>query len=225
MACGPVLYSPNYQSIPNINHKGDVSLEAAYAASENLEGFGASAAVAVGNKDGIGMALTRLSYSDEISQNRNTYIEIFYDRFGHLSNNKVRGMIMPGLGFGSLRWNEDGDGSLESGFVKLFVRPTIGFRSDFFEAYGTAQLGLVNYTKTSLSTDDQWLREDVGRFYEKNSKIAFEPSITLRGGGKHVKAMTQGAWTTLGLKNDLFLTDEFTFTIGIQLSIIPTSGR
>ena len=226
MACGPVVYSPNYQSIPNINHKGDVSLEAAYAVSTNLDGLGASAAVAVTDNDGIGISVTHLTYSDDISQNRNTYVELYYDRFGHLSNNKVHGMIMPGIGFAGQRWNEDGDGSLESGFVKLFVRPTIGYRSDYFEVYGTAQIGFVNYTKNRFITNSELLRDELDRFFDKHSNsVAFEPSITLRAGGKHVKAMTQVSLTTLGFNNDLFLTDEYTFTVGIQFSIVPSSAR
>lgn len=189
-SCSPVPYGNVGQNVPMLKNKGEVSVTANYANTDDANGLGIQGAVAVDSS----LALMTSFYS--LKNNRNTdwkgsgkYFELGAGKYGLMGRSKFVFDVFGGVGFGGIKNNSGTGSALDLNFVKPFVQGSIGLSGKWIEVALTSRFALPVYTNYKNSLTDSSQHAQIAAYYEENkSRFVFEPGITFRFGYKSVKA-------------------------------------
>jgi len=93
-----------------------------------------------------------------------------------------------------------------SSFIKLFVQPTIGFSSDYFDVYFNCRIAYMNFLKIYTYSPTT----------NKQQSIFFEPAIGLQGGYKFIKLFLQLGFVFPTTKNNTFYYEPVFMNFGLR---------
>jgi hypothetical protein len=190
------MYVSNAVNAPLLREKGEVKL--------NVTQNDLQAAVAVSDHVAIMANGFYRNYKNDNYKHNGFQGELGMGYFKPLeSNNNLIFEAYGGIGLGKVfkqqefRNPENGNlylGSFEANGGKLFVQPSFGFATRFFDIALTPKFSLVKYT--SFSSDaypENELRNDYLYDNEitRSAYLFAEPAITIRGGYKFIKLQAQ----------------------------------
>ena len=233
-SCSPEIYNANALNVPLLAQKGNAKVSLGITASgEGVGLYNTNLQGAYAISDHIGIMLngmyhnyTRtytpfLSNTPRTDRHKEGFFEAGLGYFGPVGNStKWRGEIYSGWGMGrSKETNPNSNEALllESPYNRLFLQPSIGFVSRYFDAALSSRVSYLSVGKIN------WVGNT------SNGKIlrgaTFEPCLTLRVGYNKFKPFMQYSW--------LFYDDEllpavaieglvsklFTVQIGISLNL------
>lgn len=218
LSCSPKYYSPNTQNVPLLSEQGEVQVNLAGNASQ-VEFQGAYAlAPNVGVQANGGLFIPK--ELDNGNGGSGKFLELGAGYFRPIGNRLVfetYGL----LGLGSMENHlpttvvdhPQTSGDISAGILRLGIQPSLGFRSDYFQAGVSARL--ANLVYRNIKGDLIFDGENQVDYLENNrSNLLFEPALTLRGGSKTVKLQTQIGYS-LNLVNSGFRQDQGYGTIAI----------
>lgn len=227
-SCSPVLYSTVGQNVPLLKEKGEVSMGAGLAVTNDGSGVSVQLSGAVSNHVALLGSYYSLSSESEDTDNwsgKGSYGEFAAGTFGPLN---AKGNLVYEI-FGGVGWGKiDNERNLSVANVKYFkpfVQPSFGFTSPWFEAAFTPRIGVVSYTDHTFKWDDPIEASYWENAFETNkTTLVFEPGITFRSGYKGIKLQMQYSYTTFDPwkayeNGDEPATNTDFFSIGINYMI------
>ncbi|HEY1039479.1 MAG TPA: hypothetical protein VGF30_08755 [Bacteroidia bacterium] len=204
-SCTTTLYTSNAVNVPLMREKGEVKfnltqndLQAAGAITNNigLMANGHFKNYKDGNyKHGGYLGEAGIGYFKPVQDNPNLIFETYGGLgMGHVY--KQQEFSSPGNGQTYL-------GKFETDAGKLFIQPSIGYASRYFDLAFTPRFSMIKYMNFSAEAyPENQLRDDYLYNNELTRSPYFfaEPAITIRGGYKYVKLQAQYG-LTLNLGN------------------------
>ena len=234
-SCSPEIYNANSLNVPLLAQKGNakIALSSTFAREKgggflnnNLQG-------AYALSDHLGIMVNGMyhnytrtytplfSTTQTTNRHKEGFIEAGLGYYGHVGNNsKWRGEIYGGFGLGKSKEtnpNNQDALTLESPYNRLFLQPSFGFVSKYFDAALSVRgsylsVGQVNWVGNTL--------------HGKTLKgTMWEPCLTIRAGKDRIKPFIQYAWLlhddklTPVVSFEGFLTRLFTLQLGISLNL------
>lgn len=194
--------------------KGEVSLAAGLASTDDAEGVALQAAAALDSSFAVISSFYSLSaVQGNDFDGKGRYFEVGAGLFG---KDRKKGMFVwdgyLGSGWGAIS-NESLNSTFDVAFFKPFVQGSIGLSTDYFEVALTSRIALLNYRKVEYAFFDPEYQIGAQNFKEdNNNKVLFEPGITIRGGYKNIKASLQICTSTFSLDSpyeDLSINSDF----------------
>ncbi len=237
-SCHHIYYAPNTANAPQLSEKGETRINALYTAGGYSEFQGGELQFAHAVSKNIGVMLngfaagktenvTRfLSNRSHVEKGSGAYIEGAGGYFMTLdTKRKWIADIYGGMGLGSVK-NDYGFGdNSKVGITKVFVQPSIGFKSTNFEIAFVPKLSLVNWKVTESkisSSENDAIRAEMTAIKSDPSFIAFEPASILRAGGKNFKVQVGFSFSSCNTADALFQngpTEPITAHLGISINL------
>jgi hypothetical protein len=227
-SCSPVLYSTVGQNVPLFKEKGEVSMGAGFATTNDGSGLSVQLSGAVSNRVALLGSFYSLSVAntgDDVWSGNGSYGELAAGTFGTLN---AKGNLVyeffGGIGSGKIE-NSRNTFKADVKYFKPFIQPSFGFTSMWFEAAFTPRIGVVSYTDHAFTWDDPaettyW----EAAFKNNKTTLVFEPGLTFRTGYKGIKLQMQYSYTTFDPWNaygngDKPATNTDFFSIGLNYMI------
>lgn len=234
-SCNPVLYSTVGQNVPMCTEKGEVALQAGYAASfgkdTDADGVTIQAGYAVSNSlavMGSYYSLKGLKEQGFIGSapsewdSKGSYMELGVGKYGTFTSKSFAWEVFVGLGSGAIKNNKFID-YVDCKLLKPFIQPSFGYISKYIDVIFTPRIGVVSYTSHSSSLVDPQQTQQTYDFFDSNKNtFVFEPGITIRGGYKSMKIQLQYNTTTFkaDINNDaITVVNKDYISIGIYFLI------
>ena len=233
-SCHHVYYAPNTPNIPMLTQKGETRINANYVSGADSEFEGAELQIAHAVKENFGLMANYFTASR--SEAVDSYTEsgkgsYFEAAAGYMKTldpkKKWVTEFYGGLGFGSVKNEYENRDFSNVGITKLFLQPSLSYKSAYFEVGFTPKLSLINWKvkdeKLGEGNDDA--RFDLAVIKADPSFFAFEPALLIRAGGKGFKIhgglsfSNYNAREYLGGQN---ITETLTGSLGISIDILPT---
>jgi hypothetical protein len=190
-SCSPVPYANVGQNVPLFKTKGEVRLGGHYSTTDDAAGVGLHAAAAIDSSFAIMSSfysLKSVGY-DNNWDGHGRYFEIGLGKFKTIRHSNFMYDVFAGVGFGSIKNNDNAGSSLNVNFMKPFLQSSIGLATPWFEVAFTPRFALVNNTNYENNLIDPNDYNQAENFFRKNkTKFVVEPGITLRAGYKGLKA-------------------------------------
>ena len=244
-SCTHVYYAPNTANAPLLSEKGETRINALYSAGgvSEFSGGELQLAHAVTKNFALmvnGMAVSR---SDEITdwdfnsgttgshteKGHGSYMEFAGGYFTTFDKSKKFVVeTFGGVGIGTAKNDYDFGDHSKVNSTKIFLQPSLGYKSAHFEMAFVPKLSFVNWTvkesRVSNQTDND--AQEIAAIENKPRFVAFEPALLLRAGGKNFKAQaslsfsntqstTNGGYRTDGLIEGL------NASVGISINLKP----
>jgi hypothetical protein len=247
-SCTHVYYAPNTANAPLLSEKGETRINALYASGAMSEFSGGELQIshAVSNHVAIMANGMTASKSDQVShwyswwdptvtyhteKGNGSYVEFAGGYFKALDKNKkwiVEGYS--GFGFGTAS-NDYGFGDRSKvSSTKFFVQPAIGYKGNHFETALVPKFSLVTWkmkSKTLLSNENSYLKEEFQVIEGKPDFLSFEPSLLLRGGGKNLKVQAALSYSfSRSTPNSTYsipdLIENLNVSVGVSINLKPS---
>lgn len=207
VSCTPPVYLPNSLNVPMLTEKNEGNI------GYNKPPAGHDLQISRAISDNIGLMIngTYLSNSRSDNYREHLFAELGIGFFSSQDEYLVREIYFgAGLGSNSLKEDvifESEDALVSAKYIRLFLQPTFGARTEGFEGGFSMRMCYVDFYNIKYSNID-FLR----------TKILFEPVVFLRVGPPVLQFQTQ-----LGLSLDPFkdpleilLYDELIFSFGFN---------
>jgi hypothetical protein len=243
-SCTHIYYSPNTANTPLFKEKGETRINGMYSTGLNSEFNGGELQLAHAVSKNFGVMLNGMFASKEekvddwgFNQNwsvtndyhkengKGSYLEVAGGFFKPLDEKKKWiGEIYAGVGFGGITNEyELGDYS-KVNHNKIFLQPSIGYRSKHFEAAMVPKVSFINWKakETRISQSDDYVKQDLSTIASKPGFVAFEPAFIFRGGSEHVKlqtAFSYSFWKSGQSDYGESLIEPLNWSIGISISL------
>jgi hypothetical protein len=218
-SCTHLYYAPNTANAPLLSEKGETRINGLISGGGESEFSGGElqAAHAITNSFGIIANWIAASKSEEISsfdwirpgpvhteKGKGSYVEFAGGYFKTLDKRKrVVFETYGGIGFGGVN-NDYGFGNVSKvNITKLFLQPSLGYKSNYFEVAFVPKISFVNWTvkENSLSASaNSYDKQALATIESKPHFVAIEPALLLRGGFKNVKL--QGSLSFSNVSSD-----------------------
>ena len=200
-SCVHYYYQPSANNVPLFKEKGEARIQAQASGGNDLSGFDAQTAYAVGNHTGLQLNFFHTGDKEQdIGVGRGNYIEAAAGYFHPLHNNHWIFETYAGIGHGSILnvYNSsdinDNSASSKFGVTKFFAQPSFGFRTKYFSMALSSKLGLASFSlvNSSLKKDGDYSYDaaDV-EFLNGKSFFLWEPGFMMRGGFEHFQVLFQ----------------------------------
>jgi hypothetical protein len=114
---------------------------------------------------------------------------------------------------------EQYNGSADLSFVKLFIQPSLGVKTDFFEIAVSTRVCRLSYTDINKNLyGSSYMIEELNSMADK-SHFFVEPALTLRGGGKNIKVQVQALYSGYLNSPRLYFGEELHLSAGLFITI------
>lgn len=216
--CIHSYYLPNTHNVPLLTEKKDVRISA--GTYQGLQtGFEFQGSYAVTNNIGLMGNAMAVSGTNSYGDSRIRYFDLGCGYFKPLNSHFVFETYAV-AGFGSARNTFESGSYNDANFTKLFVQPSIGYKSKFMDLALSFRLASLNFT--SLVNTGQIGGTDLTdiQFIQNNSNsFLSEPAITVRFGSDRLKLQGQYGWSFNMSHPEFPQGDKFYYSIGIAVSI------
>lgn len=234
-SCSHYYYAPNSNFTPLFTQKNEVSLnlhgslgweygggefQGAYALGEHLGVMG-SIFSATGEEGTVESEDKRYDKEDKDSGD-GTYYEAALGYFTALNKgDKYRKGVFEiygGVGRGNINNSFGAYRSVENSFTKLFVQPSLGYKSKAFDIAFSGKLSMVNVAFNGNSTDQSNEQSDLDdiRFIKDHPRsLMWEPALEAQLGWTPIKLKMQ-LTRSLNLTHSEYPQDDFVFAIGVN---------
>ncbi len=207
-SCSPE-YIPNMANTPMLDNKGEIQANVAAA----LSGTEIQAAYALTDNLGIMANSSFLSTTSDTTDDfhKHSIFEFgvgYFDDFSDIGRYEIYG----GFGTGKVKaYNEDlvfDEDITDAKFSKIFLQPSFGLKSDYFDGNLGARLALVkvNYQENTSESDESF-------------HPFIEPVVTVRAGIKNFKLVSQLGYSLPVGGEYVFDTQPFIFSIGLHMRL------
>jgi hypothetical protein len=166
---------------------------------------------------GLQLNFFTASHDDyEYGSGNGTYIEAASGYFKPTPDKHWVFESYAGIGTGSVINKYEKFESSKVGITKLFIQPSFGYSSKYFEMAVSSKFSNVNFhVKSSTVNSDSYEFENIKFLRSKKSFFLWEPGIMIRGGFKNLKFLAQ---LTHSISNDLKpIIDDTNFSLGIMI--------
>jgi hypothetical protein len=221
-SCSTTMYVSNAVNVPLLKEKGEVKI--------NVDQNDLQMSVAVGENLGVMVnGFYKSHTADNNYSHKGQLAEVGVGYFRPLGHENVIFETYGGIGVGTLSKRENFRAPDNSAYTasfsaqgtKLFLQPSIGYASRYFDVAFTPRFSFVKYTRfnSEYYTDLQLAEDYLDNDRIKDGMFAFaEPAITLRGGYKFIKLQLQyGLTMNMGTK-DIRHDNSFS-SIGLVLDL------
>lgn len=213
-----VAYIPSMHNVPLLKEEGDITV---HVTPTNFQG----AYAVTGN---IGLMLNGQFGGSSWNEGSgavayNSKRKFIEGAFGYylFDAEKKSFEIFGGAGTGSLSFENDFDFSDPQKYhakaSKFFIQPSVGISKDYFDVAVAVKFVNLNFYNVEI---DEYTEDELkfNKLYQldKNPFVFIEPSITVRGGGKHFKAHLQYLYSAKVIGNDINYMSKYLF-LGISL--------
>ena len=194
--CTHYFYLPNSHNVPLLHEKNDARLSlGSYTGTDgstSASGFEFQGSYAVTNKVGIMASYMHASGSSGEEYGRGAYADV---GAGYFTAGKSKHFVFETfgvIGYGGAENRFSNFATCKVNFTKVFVQPTLGYKSKNFDAAFSWRLASLHYA--SFGFNGQLTEADMNgiRTLETNPDfILSEPGITLRFGFEDLKIQVQ----------------------------------
>lgn len=200
VSCTHMYYAPNTANIPLLTEKDEMRINAFYASGSESKFRGGELQVAYALKKNWGVMLN--GFTGGRTENTGSYDEKGHGTYGEIGlgysttfdkNKFWVSEVYAGAGKGVVE-SDYGMGDRSTiGLTKIFLQPSLGFKSKHVEVGLSSRMGIVNWkTKESIimypKNADQL--PDLQYVADHPSFFVFEPGFIVRAGGENVKVQT-----------------------------------
>lgn len=209
------VYVPNAVNVPLLGTTGDAHINAA----AGMNGYDLQGACAVTDHIGVMLNTSFANRQSDSSDDfhRHSFFEAgagYYLPMGEIARFEAFG----GAGWGTVaglsasnsldtnNWFYYND-RVEGSFYRVFIQPSIGFTTDFFDMAVTTRT--VYFNAYELADDDS--------DWKTMSSFVFEPTLTMRAGYKHVMAHVQTGASIPFAGDDYFKWRPLILNVGIAV--------
>jgi hypothetical protein len=225
-SCSHYYYVPGAQNVPLFRDKNELRLSGSYGVGLETEGINIQAAYALTDK--IGIMTDFISAKGGNPSNHNYGKGSYFDgAVGYFKPLDKFGVfeIYAGLGrgdqyheYGSF-YNHQSTGYADLSFTKLFIQPSFGFTSDYFDIALSTRLSRIGFNilenNISGNTDSY---NDLSALSDKRH-LFLEPGITLRAGWKSVKVQIQAVYSRYLNNPRLYIGEEYHISLGLYCTL------
>ena len=198
-SCIHYYYQPGANNVPLFKEKNEARIQIQSSGGNNLSGFDAQTAYAVGDHTGLQLNFFHAGAKEEgYGIGRGNYIEAAAGYFKAFSNNRLVFETYGGLGYGSVTnvyGSSDfyGGESSKFGILKLFAQPSFGFTHKNFSVALSSKFAVASFHLASSSVTKENNPYDVEDIKSLDNKSFFlwEPGFMIRGGFEHFQLLVQ----------------------------------
>lgn len=234
-SCSHYYYAPNSNFTPLFTEKNEVSLnlhgslggehgggefQGAYALGEHLGVMG-SIFSATGEEGSSGSEDSRYDKEDT-EAGEGTYYEAALGYFTALNkDDKYRKAVFEiygGLGKGNVSNTFGAYRSVENSFTKLFVQPSLGYKSKAFDIAFSGKLSMVNVALKGNSTGQSIDQTDLKAIHfieDHPQSLMWEPALVAQVGWTPIKLKMQLTGSR-NLTHPEYPQGDFVFAIGVN---------
>jgi hypothetical protein len=239
-SCQHIYYAPNTSNAPLFSEKGETRINGLYSTGGDSEYDGAELqfAHAISKNAGIMANAFTASKSEIISDysgggshtetGKGSYIEFGAGFFKALDiQQKWITEAYGGIGFGSATNVYSFKDESKVGITKIFIQPSIGYKSNYFEFAVVPKISLVNWKVKSeriTSPENQDNLDELNAIRSDQAFVAFEPAFLLRGGGKAMKVqlgLSVSGFKTSNMFYSTDLAETVNLSLGVSVNIKP----
>lgn len=194
--CTHYYYVPPAQNVPLFREKNEVRLSANY--SEDVgHGFDLHAAYAVTNRFAIMSNFSSVKDELDDEYGKGNYFDVAIGYYKPIYANMVF-EIYGGMGssnqnhtYGSYSGGVPGS-TADLSFVNFFLQPAIGYTSNGLDVAVTTRFSHLTFHSIKNNTMQFTVEQEKLNMISTNkNSLLFEPSLTVRGGWKYMKAQLQ----------------------------------
>ncbi|HEX6333437.1 MAG TPA: hypothetical protein VFZ78_04365 [Flavisolibacter sp.] len=242
-SCTHVYYAPNTVNAPLLAEKRETRFNVLLASGGDSEFTGGELQLATAVTDNIGIMVNGLAAGEKEDvthyningstttreeSGKGSYIEAaggYFTRFGTGGSWVMEAYV--GIGAGTVRNEYGGRNFSKVNSTKLFLQPSIGYKSKHFEAAIVPRLGHVSWkTKERYisSGGDVTLETELYDIERNPSFMVFEPGFVIRAGGPLAKIQVSLSTSTpLGSDRDYTgaLMESANASIGLSVMFPP----
>lgn len=217
-SCSPTIYNANSLNVPLLSRKGNtkLSLGTAFRGGDDFTLYNTNLQAAYAVSDHLGVMANGMyhdfkrtytpffSGTSRTDRHKEGFVEAgmgYYSSIGDSS--RWRWDCYGGFGVGRTRETDPDNTNtliLTSPYQRIFVQPSIGFVSKYFEVAFSARASYL------FVGEINWAGDDTDGKIVKGA--LFEPCVTLRAGGRSVKPFFQYSW--------LLFNDQLDPVIGLE---------
>jgi hypothetical protein len=164
--------------------------------------------------------------TEEVSSGSNSHMESGKGSYGEVAGGlftaldpkgKCIGEIYGGIGSGSVKSTYEGTQVSNVGITKLFLQPSLGFKSRYFEAAFIPKVSFLNWKVKFDNLGDSEFGE-MATIRRNPNLVQFEPAFFMRAGGEHVKL--QGS-LSFSDAHEYYPVERLTASFGVSIDIKP----
>ena len=198
-SCEHYYYQPSANNVPLFKEKNEARIQIQSSGGNNLSGFDAQTAYAVGDHTGLQLNFFHTGAKEEgYGVGRGNYIDAAAGYFKAMSNNRLVFETYGGIGYGSVTnvygsSDFSGGESSKFGMLKLFAQPSFGFTHKNFSIALSSKFAVASFHLASSSVtkeNNPYDLEDI-KSLDNKSFFLWEPGFMIRGGFEHFQLLVQ----------------------------------
>ena len=242
-SCAHVYYAPNTANAPLLSEKGETRINGLVAegATSEFSGGELQLARAITNSFGVMVNGMTASRTDEVTdwslwyptgshteKGTGSYLEFGGGYFKTLDERKrLLFETYGGIGFGSVNNDYGYSDHSKVNVTKLFVQPSFGYKSNYFEVAFVPKFSFVDWTvkESQISgTGNKYVNDDLNVVKQNPHFLTFEPALLLRAGGRNVKFQTSLSISSIRSNQAYQMTnlvEDANLSFGISVNIKP----
>jgi hypothetical protein len=235
-SCYHVYYAPNTVNAPLLSEKGEVRVNGLYSGGgdSDFDGGELQAATAITNHVGImmnGMFAGRTEHVEDWFGGSGSHLESGKGSYGEIGGGlftafdpkkKCIGEIYAGVGTGSINNTYQNNWNSKVGITKIFLQPTVGFKSKYFEASLVPKISFLHWkvkNENISNTAGAFEFDDLMKIRQNPNLVQFEPALFIRGGGENLKL--QGSLSFSSSHNGYYPIETLNGSVGVSINIKP----
>ena len=228
VSCTHVYYAPNTANAPLLSQKGEVRLNGFSSGGYDSEftGWEVQAATAVTKHVGIMASGMFVGKTEEVSSGSNSHMESGKGSYGEVAGGlftaldpkgKCIGEIYGGIGSGSVKSTYEGTQVSNVGITKLFLQPSLGFKTRYFEAAFIPRVSFLNWKVRSDNLPAGEFGE-LAPIRQNPNLVQFEPGFFIRAGVENVKLQGSLSFSDV---HEYYPIERLTLSFGVSIDIKP----
>lgn len=229
--CTPRYYSPNAHNVPLFTKKGETAIRIVTGGGDDVNNaVDVQGAVALTNNIGLMINYYNAWGAEEgYGSGSGNLLEGGFGFFNPVNKHLIFETYAGGGG-GSVTnyYNSQKIAHSTLKLNRLFIQPSLGYRSQYFDIALSLRAVNVNYTSfKSLflnNTDYVNEQEQLNKIRDNPKYLLWEPALTVRGGSKTVKAQFQVGFSYNHTNPD-FPQETFNANIGLALNLFPIESQ
>ena len=216
--CSHYYYTPNSQTVPLFQEKGEAHISAATYGSKESDGFVINTTLALTDNIGVIGNYMYGDAEDDINWGRGNFSEIGIGMFEPAGSNTVI-ECYNGFGIGNVKNHYSNNLESKLSYYRYFIQPTFGYRSKIFEIAVSGRICFLSYNsvKYDMQLIEDYRFEDIQYIIDHDNFILFEPALTLRVGAERFKIQAQLVRSITEINTEL-KQEEVNLNLGFTIS-------
>ena len=225
-SCSHYYYVPTAHNVPLFREKDELRISGSYAEGLETKCIDIQAAYSLTDKIGIMTDFMSAKGGSRLDHNygKGNYFDAAVGYFKPLSKFGVF-EIYGGLGRGdqyheysSFYYNKS-MGYADLSFLKLYMQPSFGFTSDFFDFAVSTRISRITFNNINNNLSGNTDSYNNLFALSDKSHLFLEPGITVRAGWKSVKVQLQAVFSRYLNNPELNIGEEYHISLGLYCTL------